>query len=114
MDAALAASITELLGLGGASSDPAAWELAPLAGAEGEIRAEIVDAHLVFDAQVKVPVLVVPRGLQAMSPRPRSVPSTSATTPVVSRVSASGRKPFGVKAMPGTSIPAWPRPLSRS
>jgi len=56
MDAALAASITELLGLGGASSDPTAWELAPLAGAEGEIRAEIVDAHLVFDAQVKVPV----------------------------------------------------------
>lgn len=32
------------------------WSLAPLAGAEGAIRAEIVDAHLVFDADVTVPV----------------------------------------------------------
>ncbi len=33
-----------------------AWSLAPLATAEGAIRAEIVDAHLVFDADVTVPV----------------------------------------------------------
>lgn len=32
------------------------WSLAPLASADGTIRAEIVDAHLVFDADVTVPV----------------------------------------------------------
>jgi hypothetical protein len=35
---------------------PSHFSLAPLAGAEGAIEAEIVDAHLVFDAQVKVPI----------------------------------------------------------
>ena len=34
----------------------AAWSLGPLATAEGAIRAEIVDAHLVFDANVTVPI----------------------------------------------------------
>jgi hypothetical protein len=33
-----------------------AWCLAPLAAAEGTIRAEIVDAHLLFDADVTVPI----------------------------------------------------------
>lgn len=33
-----------------------AWSLGPLAAAEGTIRAEIVDAHLVFDADVTVPI----------------------------------------------------------
>lgn len=33
-----------------------AWSLAPLADANGTIRAEIVDAHLVFDADVTVPI----------------------------------------------------------
>lgn len=33
-----------------------AWSLAPLATADGTLRAEIVDAHLVFDAQVTVPI----------------------------------------------------------
>lgn len=32
------------------------WSLAPLAAANGTIRAEIVDAHLLFDADVTVPV----------------------------------------------------------
>jgi hypothetical protein len=32
------------------------WSLVPLATAEGTIRAEIVDAHLVFDADVTVPI----------------------------------------------------------
>lgn len=32
------------------------WSLGPLAGAEGELRAEIVDAHLVFDADVTIPI----------------------------------------------------------
>lgn len=36
----------------GASS----WSLAPLAAANGAIRAEIVDAHLLFDANVTVPI----------------------------------------------------------
>jgi hypothetical protein len=34
----------------------AAWCLAPLAAANGRIRAEIVDAHLLFDADVTVPI----------------------------------------------------------
>lgn len=34
----------------------AAWHLGPLAAAEGAIRAEIVDAHLLFDAEVTVPI----------------------------------------------------------
>jgi hypothetical protein len=34
----------------------AAWCLGPLAAADGVIRAEIVDAHLLFDADVTVPV----------------------------------------------------------
>ena len=33
-----------------------AWTLGPLAAADGTIRAEIVDAHLLFDADVTVPV----------------------------------------------------------
>ena len=33
-----------------------AWCLGPLAAAEGTIRAEIVDAHLMFDADVTVPI----------------------------------------------------------
>jgi hypothetical protein len=32
------------------------WSLAPLAAANGTIRAEIVDAHLMFDADVTVPI----------------------------------------------------------
>lgn len=40
----------------GPASPPSAWKLDPLASAEGALRAEIVDAHLVFDAQVSVPV----------------------------------------------------------
>jgi hypothetical protein len=38
----------------GAAAD--AWCLGPLAAAEGTIRAEIVDAHLLFDADVTVPI----------------------------------------------------------
>lgn len=34
----------------------ASWNLAPLAAAVGTLRAEIVDAHLVFDADVTVPI----------------------------------------------------------
>jgi len=37
-------------------SDVRAWHLAPLAAADGTIRAEIVDAHLLFDADVTVPI----------------------------------------------------------
>lgn len=37
-------------------STPGGWSLAPLASADGTVRAEIVDAHLVFDADVTVPV----------------------------------------------------------
>ncbi|GAB2594945.1 hypothetical protein GCM10027034_30370 [Ramlibacter solisilvae] len=33
------------------------WCLAPLAAANGRIRAEIIDAHLLFDADVTVPIL---------------------------------------------------------
>lgn len=33
-----------------------AWSLGPLASADGTIRAEIIDAHLVFDADVTVPI----------------------------------------------------------
>lgn len=39
------------------SPQPSAdWSLAPLAAADGTIRAEIVDAHLLFDADVTVPI----------------------------------------------------------
>ena len=44
---------------GGASHRPQAadrWRLDPLATAEGTLRAEIVDAHLLFDADVTVPI----------------------------------------------------------
>lgn len=44
---------------GDGASKPAAagaWSLAPLAAAEGTIRAEIVDAQLLFDADVTVPI----------------------------------------------------------
>jgi hypothetical protein len=34
-----------------------AWSLGPLAGANGTVRAQIVDAHLIFDANVTVPVV---------------------------------------------------------
>jgi hypothetical protein len=40
---------------GGDASAPA-WSLGPLATAEGAIGAEIVDAHLIFDAKVTVPI----------------------------------------------------------
>ena len=42
----------------GASVQPGAgtWCLGPLAGADGLIRAEILDAHLLFDADVTVPI----------------------------------------------------------
>lgn len=42
----------------GATPTPAgsAWSLGPLAAADGRIRAEIVDAHLLFDAEVTVPI----------------------------------------------------------
>jgi hypothetical protein len=33
-----------------------AWSLGPLAGVDGTVRAEIVDAHLLFDADVTVPI----------------------------------------------------------
>jgi hypothetical protein len=33
-----------------------AWSLAPLAAAEGKVRADIKDAHLMFDADVTVPI----------------------------------------------------------
>lgn len=39
---------------GAAAASP--WCLGPLAGADGTIRAEIVDAHLLFDADVTVPI----------------------------------------------------------
>lgn len=38
------------------ASTAGTWNLAPLASADGTIRAEIVDAHLVFDADVMVPI----------------------------------------------------------
>jgi hypothetical protein len=38
------------------STAQGSWSLAPLASAEGAIRAEIVDAHLLFDADVSVPI----------------------------------------------------------
>ncbi|HEY0822623.1 MAG TPA: hypothetical protein VGD76_02460 [Ramlibacter sp.] len=40
----------------GASAPATSWSLAPLAAAEGTLRAEIVDAHLLFDADVTVPI----------------------------------------------------------
>lgn len=44
-------------GRGSAAARPAAsWSLGPLAAADGTIRAEIVDAHLLFDADVTVPI----------------------------------------------------------
>jgi len=39
-----------------APSDAGAWKLDPLASADGTIHAEIVDAHLLFDADVTVPI----------------------------------------------------------
>jgi hypothetical protein len=43
---------------GSASTDSAVgeWSLSPLAAADGSIRAKIVDAHLLFDADVTVPI----------------------------------------------------------
>lgn len=41
---------------GRAAADAAAWCLGPLASANGTIRAQIVDAHLLFDADVTVPI----------------------------------------------------------
>ena len=41
---------------GGGSASGAAWSLGPLAGANGSVRAEILDAHLLFDADVTVPI----------------------------------------------------------
>lgn len=35
---------------------PNAWSLGPLAAAHGTLRAEIVDAHLLFDADVTIPI----------------------------------------------------------
>jgi hypothetical protein len=40
----------------GATGAAAAWDLAPLAAADGTIRAKIRDAHLLFDADVTVPI----------------------------------------------------------
>ena len=40
----------------GSPATAGAWSLGPLAAAEGTIRAEIVDAHLLFDADVTVPI----------------------------------------------------------
>ena len=58
---ALTAARAELSGLKASglldlSLQPGTWSLGPLATAEGAIRAEIVDAHLVFDADVTVPI----------------------------------------------------------
>lgn len=39
-----------------AGSTPGAWKLEPLGAAEGTLRAQIADAHLVFDADVTIPV----------------------------------------------------------
>lgn len=39
-----------------AQGGAASWSLGPLASAEGSIRAKIVDAHLLFDADVTVPI----------------------------------------------------------
>lgn len=41
---------------GGHGAIAGAWRLEPLADANGTIRAEIVDAHLLFDADVTVPI----------------------------------------------------------
>lgn len=41
---------------GAGATAAGAWRLEPLAAADGTIRAEIVDAHLLFDADVTVPV----------------------------------------------------------
>ena len=38
------------------AADAGAWTLGPLAAADGTVRAEIVDAHLLFDADVTVPL----------------------------------------------------------
>lgn len=40
----------------GSTATAGAWSLGPLAAADGTIRAEIVDAHLLFDADVTVPI----------------------------------------------------------
>ena len=40
----------------GSERPASAWNLAPLSAAVGTLRAEIVDAHLVFDADVTVPI----------------------------------------------------------
>ncbi|HET8746419.1 MAG TPA: hypothetical protein VFM98_12495 [Ramlibacter sp.] len=40
----------------GAAAAAGPWSLGPLAAADGTIRAEIVDAHLLFDADVTVPI----------------------------------------------------------
>ena len=37
-------------------ASPGSWSLGPLAAAEGNLRAEILDAHLLFDADVTVPI----------------------------------------------------------
>ncbi len=62
----------------------------------------------------KVPVeLTSPSPDQLISPRPRTVPWTSAITPSVRRVSSSGWRP-SLKVIPGTSRTAWPAPLERA
>ena len=50
-----------------------------------------------MSAVEKLPVLRMPRPLHSIRPWPVTVPSTRATTPVVSGVSVSGCSPFGVK-----------------
>jgi hypothetical protein len=47
----------DLSGLERAPAPAGAWSLGPLATAQGHVRAEIVDAHLGFDADVTVPIL---------------------------------------------------------
>ena len=43
-------------GHGTTGQDTGAWRVGPLAAADGTIRAKIVDAHLMFDADVTVPI----------------------------------------------------------
>jgi len=42
--------------LSGLAAAAGSWTLGPLAAADGTLRAEIVDAHLLFDADVTVPI----------------------------------------------------------
>jgi hypothetical protein len=50
------ASASAIGGTTAGTGAAAGWSLGPLAAADGQIRAEIVDAHLLFDADVTVPI----------------------------------------------------------